>query len=116
VRDCKEETKLSISSVSDSTSAWWEEYLEKLKKTQQAANGAVQETAAADVSGASAGEILAEDGNLSVLEEKTVRGAKSPSPGGMSGGAGASIKWIEALVQEENDGKAVFSASSEEYL
>jgi hypothetical protein len=68
-------------------------------------------------------EAVAEDGNLSVLEEKVARGAagalkpgvKSLSPGGMSGGTGASIKWIEALVAEEED-EVSLTQTLEEYL
>jgi hypothetical protein len=56
-------------------------------------------------------ETVAADGDLSVIEEKIARGAaggkpagaKTLGPSGMSGGTGASIKWIEALVKEDDD-------------
>jgi hypothetical protein len=106
---------------------------EKLKA--KAAELAVQVASEAEqVSGVSAHvlselasdlEAVAEDGNLSVLEEKVARGTagavkpgvKSLSPGGMSGGTGASIKWIEALVAEgENEEEVSLTQTLEEYL
>jgi hypothetical protein len=59
-------------------------------------------------------EAVAEDGNLSVLEKKIAdaAGTKLGGPSRMSGSTGASIKWIEALVEvevEEDDEEFSFS-------
>jgi hypothetical protein len=98
---------LSVSSVSSSSSSsiWWEEYLEKQKKLQQqAASDAVLEleaaTAEKNVSAAveEAGEKIA-----SGAEATASVSVKLVGPSGMSGGASASIKWIEALVKEEEE-------------
>ena len=147
---------MNVSSVS-SSSVWWEEYIEKLRKQQQA-SGTTQ-TVAASTAGsvskmtpeeilaelqaleddpeklkakaaefaaqvtseaekasgvfaealnelASDLEAVAEDGNLSVLEEKIAKAAETKLADlSMSGSTGASIKWIEALVKEEEDGE-----------
>ncbi|MDR1378809.1 MAG: hypothetical protein LBJ36_07125 [Synergistaceae bacterium] len=71
---------------------------------------------------------IAESGDLSALEEKVSQassrakpaGMKFSGPGGMSGGTGASIKWIEALVDEEDeddeDDEVSLTETLEEYL
>jgi hypothetical protein len=54
---------------------------------------------------------IASDGDLSAMEEKIAQGASGSKPAGMkfggpsglSGGAGASMKRIEALVEEDDD-------------
>jgi hypothetical protein len=176
---------LSVSSVSSggSSSVWWEEYIEKLKKLQQqtvdtgeaatpaaeaaGSTGAVSRTdlrpdkilaelqtlegdpeklkaraselatqvtsEAEKVDGkhgnmlkelASDLEAIAVDGDLSAMKEKVARGAgagpsgaRGVGPSGMSGGTGASIKWIEALVEEEDDeDEHSFVETLEEYL
>jgi hypothetical protein len=59
-------------------------------------------------------EAVAKDGNLSILEEKIAdaAGTKLGGPSRISGGTGASMKWIEALVEEEEgDEKFSFSES-----
>ncbi|MDR1977560.1 MAG: hypothetical protein LBQ42_02380 [Synergistaceae bacterium] len=51
-------------------------------------------------------EAVAAGGDLSAMEEKLGRGAGGMTlrgPGGMSGGTSASIKWLEALLAEEDE-------------
>jgi hypothetical protein len=169
---------LNVSSVS-SGSVWWEEYLEKQRKLQQAASGATSSAVSAaaaapastgefqivpeeilaelqaleddpeklkakaaelaiqvkseaeNVSGVHTGvfeelvsdlEAVAENGDLSIMEKKIARGAAGGKPmggpSGMSGGTGASIKWIEALVEndDDEDDELSFAEALEEFL
>jgi hypothetical protein len=102
---------LSVSSVSsNSSSIWWEEYLEKQKRLQQqAANEATLELQAAATEkklsvaaeGAEGAEKAVEKA-ASTAEARPVS-VKLVGPSGMSGGTSASIKWIEALVEEEEE-------------
>jgi hypothetical protein len=69
---------------------------------------------------------IAADGDLSALEEKVTQASSRAKPagmklaglGGMSGGTSASIKWIEALVEDEedDDDELTLSETLAEYL
>ena len=99
---------MSVSSVSsNSSSIWWEEYLEKQKRLQQqAVNEAAFELQAAatekKLSVAAEGAEVAVEKAASTAEARPVS-VKLVGPSGMSGGTSASIKWIEALVEEEEE-------------
>ncbi|MDR1874310.1 MAG: hypothetical protein LBQ90_04750 [Synergistaceae bacterium] len=104
---------MSVSSISGSSSSsiWWEEYIEKQKKLQEQA---LQKQ-----------ELQQQSANVAIAAEKSVGGAESAepagtgsSPSGISGGTGASIKWIEALVEgdDEDDAGSALVEALEEYL
>jgi hypothetical protein len=109
----REGTPVSVSSISGSSSSsiWWEEYIEKQKKLQEQA---LQKQ-----------ELQQQSANVAIAAEKSVGGAESAepagtgsSPSGISGGTGASIKWIEALVEgdDEDDAGSALVEALEEYL
>jgi hypothetical protein len=130
-----------LSRAADVSAANPEELLAELQSLQEdpeklkarAAEMAVQVASEAEnVSGPSANRLkelssdlkaIASDGDLSAMEEKIAQGASGAKPAGMklagpsglSGGSGASMKRIEALVEDDDD-ELSLSETLEEYL